>query len=290
MSETLEYRNGALFDAAGAPAQWPRLALLGDPVAHSASPRMHDAALRVAKLDGHYQAVRVAPAQLESAAASAFAAGVTGLNLTIPHKVSILRCVERASEEVTRIGAANTLLRLNNGWAAHNTDARGFAMALQALVGRDLDAAVTDVHIIGAGGAARAVAAAIRSISISSRLRFLVRRPESVLWASEFGATVEPLDGARVETATLVVQATPLGLDPNDPSPLPHAEFAPGAVAMDLVYASGATAVLRQAAAARCRYEGGARMLVAQGALSFTMWFGGQSPLAQMAEAIGFDW
>lgn len=290
MSASLEFRDGALRDASGAQLSWPRLALFGDPVAHSLSPRMHDAALAAAKLEGSYGAVRVAPADLASAAAAAFEAGVVGINLTLPHKTEILRVAERASEEVTRIGAANTLLRLKNGWSAHNTDARGFALALQTFVGRALGEVVRDVRVIGAGGAARAVATAVRSISGSGELRFLVRRPEAILWGSEFEAGVEALDGATLEGASLVVQATPLGLAANDPSPIPGADFPPDCVVLDLAYAPQSSRFLRDAQAAGCRCEGGQRMLVAQGALAFTMWFGGASPHELMARAIDFDW
>jgi shikimate dehydrogenase len=290
MSGTLEYRDGALWGASAERAEWPRLVLFGDPVAHSLSPRMHDAALAAAKQEGSYGAVRVRPADLAAAAAAAFDAGVVGINLTLPHKTAIVRVAVRASEEVTRIGAANTLIRLKNGWSAHNTDARGFGLALQRFVGRALDEVLRDVRVIGGGGAARAVAAAVRSISNSGRVRFLVRRPEAILWGSEFEASVEALDGATLEGASLVVQATPLGLSAHDPSPMPDAVFPRECVIIDLSYAPQASQFLRDARAAGCRCEGGGRMLVAQGALAFTMWFGGRSPLEVMARAIDLDW
>ena len=94
----------------------------------------------------------------------------------------------------------------------------------------------------------------------------------------------------QVEGASLVVQATPLGLRADDPSPLPSARFSKSCVAIDLVYADHRTRFLQDAAAAGCRCEDGARMLIAQGALAFTMWFGGESPLQVMAKAMDFDW
>lgn len=285
----LSYRNGELQDSTPQAVAWPKLAVLGHPIEHSLSPTMHAAALTAAGLTARYEAVDVEADSLGLALGAAFEAGVHGLNVTLPHKSAALQHVVRSSEEVDRIGASNTLLRSDKGWVAHNTDARGFASALQRWLGRELGAALADVYVLGAGGAARAVLESLSALG-ARRTHVVARSPERANWVIERGIEWIAWDEARFDTATLVVQATSVGVRENDPNPIDGRSLRSSTCAMDLCYGDARTAFLRDAQASGCRVEDGFRMLVAQGALAFTMWYGGEVPLAPMARALGRDW
>jgi len=268
---------------------WPDLAVLGDPVAHSLSPALHTAALAERGIDARYRAVHVRADDLEAALADAAEAGVRGLNLTLPHKASAIDLCNYVSDEVHEIGATNTLVRHDTDWRAHNTDARGLALALQSWRGRRLSRSLGRVVVLGAGGAARAAVVCARALG-ARRIEVHARTPDRARWAEEFGAVVRPLDSTGPLDASLVLQCTPLGLDPDhDPSPVAVDALAHDAIAVDTTYADRPSAFLRDAAARRVESIDGRGMLVGQAALAFSMWFGAQPPLETMARAIGLS-
>ena len=287
MESPLRYGAGEL-RRDDAPSAWPQLAVIGAPIAHSLSPILHGAALAALRLSMRYERIHVEPDELATFLADARRAGMRGLNLTLPHKESVLRCGVRAAEEVKRVGAANTLVLRSDDWVAHNTDLRGFALALQRWLGRRLEPALREVLVIGAGGAARAVCAALLDLG-AGRVRITARRPANAIWAQTQGLRVEPLAQLDLGAASLVVQCTPLGWRAQDPSPLAHCAWRKAA-AFDLCYPVQPSAFLRQARAAKAATEDGRGMLVAQAALAFTMWFGGESPLQIMARSIDLEW
>lgn len=285
----LVFARGRLTDATGAPAEWPDLAVLGDPVAHSASPRLHATALRARGLDHEYAAIRVSADELGACLEAAGHHGVLGLNLTVPHKEHGLELCDHVSDEAREIGAANTLVRRRERWYAHNTDARGLALALQSWRGRRLGAVLEHVVVVGSGGAARAAVVCARALG-ARRIRVLARHPERADWAASMGAVVEALPERAPATATLVLQCTPLGLDPgHDPSPLSLEAVASTAAAVDLTYADRPSAFLREADARGIDAIDGRRMLVAQAALAFSMWFGAQPPVEAMGRVFDLD-
>jgi shikimate dehydrogenase len=282
----LRYAGGALVDATGAPSAWPRLALLGHPVSHSLSPRLHRAALRLRGIEGDYRTVDVEPGELGACLEAALEAGVEGINLTVPHKVSVLERISRVSEECRTIGAANTLVARDGEWTAHNTDARGLALALEMARGRALPRTVRRVSVIGAGGAARAAVQAMAALG-SGELRVLARDPGRAGWVRAVGAELLELRAQSLRGSTLLLQCTPLGLHPErDPSPVSLAEVDADCFAMDLTYADAPSAFLREAAARGCETENGLPMLVAQAGLAFSMWFGTLPPLDAMRAAL----
>lgn len=282
-----ELRTG---DARAELVALPTLAVLGAPVSHSLSPVLHRAALRERGIDASYAAIEVPARQLSELLAQGLAAGMRGLNLTRPLKQAVLEAVPARSEEVERIGAANTLSVRRGRWHAHNTDARGLAMALENWRGRRLSSSLLDVVVIGAGGAARAAVTCAQALG-ARRITVAARRPEVVSWAPVWGVGVRSLEPEALAKATLVLQCTPLGVDPqNDPSPVSLERLASTAIAVDLTYGSSPSAFLREARARGVQAIDGMPMLIAQAALSFSMWHGEQPPLRAMAAAVGHDW
>ncbi len=258
--------------------------VMGWPVEHSLSPAMHNAAFRALGLNWAYLALPVEPARLVEAMRGLAAAGCGGLNVTIPHKRAVLDECSSVSPAVAAIGAANTLVPDGaGGWAAENTDAEGFLRALDEAAPLDLDGA--EVLLIGAGGAARAVAWALRTRG--ARVRVANRTPDR---AADLGLHVPFVPAALDATAgqaALVVNATSLGLGADVPPPeLPLAGLGPGQVAFDLVYRPGGTPWLAAAAARGARTVDGLGMLLHQGAAAFARWTGVEPPVEVMREAL----
>ncbi|MCU0306664.1 MAG: shikimate dehydrogenase [Thermoleophilia bacterium] len=267
------------------PRPWPdaatRLAaVIGWPVGHSLSPAMHNAAFRALGLNWAYLALPVPPDRVVESVRGLAGAGCGGLNVTIPHKVAVLGACSAVSPAVAAIGAANTLVPDGaGGFRADNTDAAGFLRALDECAPLHLDGA--EVLLVGAGGAARAVAFALRGRG--ARVRVANRTPAR---AAELGDPVgfSPADLDRAAgRAALVVNATSLGLGRDDAPPeLPLAGLGPGQVAYDLVYRPGGTPWLAACAARGARTVDGLEMLLHQGAAAFAQWTGAEPPLAAM--------
>lgn len=261
-----------------------RVVLLGDPVEHSLSPAMQNAAFRAARIDAVYATRLVPPARLGAAVAELRGDPYLGANVTIPHKESVLGLVDERSQEVERIGAANTLLREGSRLRAENTDARGFGAALDE---REVDVAGREVLVLGAGGAARAcalellrrhvagIAVANRSASRAGRLVEDLGRP---------GDRVRPVAWPSRLDYALVVNTTPLGMRGEDP--LEGVALEPPLVVFDLVPTGTETALLRRARAAGCQTVDGLLMLLHQAAASFRLWTGVAPPLEVMRSAL----
>lgn len=268
--------------AEGRPAA---VALIGDPVAQSVSPEMQRAAFAALGLDLDYVAVRV-PLQELPATWPRLAASFRGLNVTRPLKQAVIPYLDGLSEEARRARSVNTV-RFTGGRAeGHSTDGAGFLAALRrAGVGR-----VGRALVLGTGGAARAVVAALRSEGAVVRVSGRNRRAGQRL-ANELGARYVPLDTRALSTAVamadLLVNATPVGSWPDvTASPLPDAvQLHPGLTVFDLVYRPRRTALLDRAARAGCRTVEGIEMLVEQGARSFELWTGLPAPLEVMRRA-----
>ena len=239
------------------------LGVVGRPVAHSISPAIHNAAIRAAGLDACYLPM----AALDFADFERYAAalGVEGVSVTAPFKRDALAAAVQADAFTRGVGAANTLRRVAAGWAARNTDVDGF---LAPLAGTGLGD--TRVAVLGAGGAARAVVAALldRTRSITVHARDPVA---GGLLAAQFGVRSEGFPPAP-DSWDLLVNTTPVGTWPDvEASPVPADEVR-GRVVYDLVYNPEDTALLRAAAHRGCRTINGLQMLVAQAAQQFTWW------------------
>ncbi|HEY6099792.1 MAG TPA: hypothetical protein VIW03_10205, partial [Anaeromyxobacter sp.] len=222
------------------------LIVIGDPIAHSLSPTMHNAACRVLGLDAVYVGLRVPAEALASVLAAQAATGGAG-NVTVPHKEAVEASVVRKSDVCARVGACNTFWTEGGALVGDNTDVIGVAKSLERLGVRG---AGERWLVIGTGGSARAVAvtAADTGATLWVRSRDAERAAQFAGWASGVGVRTEVARGAvEVDVA---INATPLGLAGHDPLPADPKELPGARVALDLVYAPGETRwvhALRQA-------------------------------------------
>lgn len=290
--------NGDCHEEQGVPPITGRTrvaAVLGDPVAHSRSPEMHNAAFAALGLDWVYVAVRVKAADLRRAIAGLRAMGFGGANLTVPHKEKALRLVDHVTERARLTGAVNTLVPREAGLLGENTDVVGFRRAL-----RDLGIRMRGRRavVIGAGGAARAVVLALAEesaaeVRIANRNERRARR-----LAARFGSAPTRTAAAGLDVladdewlrdADLVVNATSLGWGRRDRFPsLCYEATPPKCWFVDLCYGRD-TAFLRGARTAGRRGADGSAMLLHQGAEAFRLWTGRRPPLEVMAAAVGLS-
>lgn len=252
-------------------------AILGDPVAHSLSPAMQNAAFRVLGLRAEYVPLRCDAADLAGLMRALARAGGGG-NVTVPHKEAAARAVDRPRGPVERLSACNTFWGENGDCAGDNTDVAGVLAALD-----ELDTPPGGWLVLGTGGGARAVAGAAleRGAPLAVTSRAPERQREFEAWLGMLGVGVtEPREcGTMINT-------TPLGLAPDDPLPLVTPPRCARA-ALDLVYARGETTWTHAMRAAGLRACDGRTMLVAQGAASLERWFPGvQAPVEVMRAAV----
>ncbi len=269
--------------------------VIGDPVAHSRSPAMHNAAFAALGLDWAYVPLHVSPARLEAALRGLVACEFVGANVTIPHKERAAELADERSQAVQAIGAANTLTIQDGRLLADNTDAPGL---LAALAEAGVEVAGREALLLGAGGSARAAAYALAQAAsrVTVANRTLARsealtadlaphvRGELVAVALEDGAALR----ASLERAAVLVNTTSVGMHPGpDVSPLPEGLRCPrGLAVLDLVYAPRRTRLLREAGEEGCATVEGLRVLLHQGALSLERWTGRGAPLQVMARAL----
>jgi shikimate dehydrogenase len=246
---------------------------LGHPVAHSLSPRFQNAALAAANLEVRYEAVDAEPADLDAWLDLLRRERAAG-NVTVPHKAAAAARCDVRSALAEQVGAVNTFWVDDQGrLVGDNTDVGGASAALGALVGRR---SAQTVALIGAGGSAAAMVAAAAAWPGSSVRIWSRREAPAVALAQRFPhvATVCGSVADALHAATLVVNATPLGLSDGDPHPVAVERLPRGAAVFDLAYAPARTAWVRAARRAGHRAEDGLGMLVEQGALAFERWFG----------------
>jgi shikimate dehydrogenase len=256
-------------------------AVLGWPVAHSRSPAIHNAAYRAVGVDAVYVPLAVAPDALPAALGGVRALGFLGVNVTVPHKEGALGACDAVEGVAAEVGAVNTIVVRDGRLIGSNTDVEGFARALAEAGGGADGPAV----MLGAGGSARAVLAALRGHEV----RVVARRPEqaAALPARAFPWSEEGLRAA-LAGAGLVVDTTPIGLSAErEDAARPEAPLdalAPGALVCSLVY-HREPRLLARARAAGLRVQDGTAMLVHQAALAFTAMTGRAAPLEVMRAA-----
>lgn len=249
-----------------------RLVLIGHPVRHSLSPRFQNAALRAAGIPLTYEALDVPPHALADALVQ-LRAGRSAGNVTVPHKVAVAGSCDRLTEVATKTGAVNTFWCEGRQMVGDNTDVAGFrALVLSVLGAEPVDAVI---GLLGAGGGAAAVCAVAHGWR-NARVVVHARTAERVANLQQrfphlVTSAASPVEA--VDKATIVVNATPVGLAGDDhPVSLDH--IARDAAVMDLAYRAGLTPWIQAAKAAGFRAADGLEMLIAQGAEAFERWFG----------------
>lgn len=261
-------------------------AVIGDPIAHSRSPAICNAAFDALGLDWVYVAFRVAEGSAVEAVGSMRALGIRGLSVTMPHKAAVIPALDALDASAQRLGAVNCIEQAGGRLVGHNTDGAGFVSALAA---EGHDVAGARCVVLGAGGAARAVVLALAEAGAQEVVvvnRSPHRGTAAAALAGARGRAVGP--GSLPEElrgADVLVNATPVGMRPGDPSPVEPALLGPHLVVNDLVYDPPVTPLMAAAAEAGATVVGGLGMLVHQAAAAVRIWTGREPPLGAMSAA-----
>lgn len=259
-------------------AKIPLAGVIGHPIAHSRSPALHGFWLRRYGVKGHYIPMDVAPADLEATLRHLPKIGFVGLNVTIPHKEAVLKIADVITDRAALIGAANTLIFRKDGKIhADNTDGAGFIANLRQNA-PDWVPAAGPAAVFGAGGAARAVVAALIEVGVPE-IRISNRsRPRAEALRADFGAKLVVYDWVQaanmLEGAVTVINTTSLGMAGKPEFRVPLDALEPGAVVNDLVYNPLKTQFLQEAEARGAVTVDGLGMLLHQAAPGFERWFG----------------
>jgi len=279
-----------------------RLGVFGDPVEHSLSPQMQNAALKHCKIDMQYVRFHISPNELRDAIDLIRKMEFVGVNLTIPHKVAALELLDTPDENVKRVGAVNVIKVEGGKLRGFSTDGRGFARAIRDEFSVDLRD--LRVMLLGAGGAARAIALQCakencerlvitnrsfeKAQKLADELRDFFAGPKVLGPVARLQAI--PLEeGAirfQIGHIDLVVNATPVGLNRGDPSPIPARLLAPHVMVYDTIYSAERTPLVSAATEAGARAANGLSMLLHQGALAFEIWFQREAPIEVMRRAM----
>ncbi len=274
-----------------------RVGLIGDPVAHSRSPAMQNAAFAAVGLTARYEVWPTPPYALAQRAAALRTADVLGANVTIPHKRAIMPLLDELAPTAQAVGAVNTIVHVGDRLVGHNTDAAGLAAALGAIGWDDVEMGI----VLGAGGAARAACAALQQVGART-VCVLARQPEAardltdelathlrdvaLLWG-DLAGTDASVWRRMLANADILINATPVGMAQQPDMPLSAAVLdmvRAGTLVLDLITAD--TPLLVAARARELPTLNGLPMLLHQGALAFTLWTGQRAPLEVMRTAL----
>ncbi|HDS17280.1 MAG TPA: shikimate dehydrogenase [Proteobacteria bacterium] len=255
-------------------------AVIGNPIAHSLSPVMHNAAFKAMGMAAGFVAFQVTDAA--TALAGVRALGIAGLSVTLPHKQSVMDCLDEVAEDARVIGAVNTVVNRRGRLCGYNTDAPGALTALR----RKVDPQGRRVLILGAGGAARALVHAVTGsggrVALVNRGRQRARE-----LARDFAVEVLSLAEIPAFAPEIIINTTSVGMFPEKAqTPLPEEFLQPGMVVMDIVYNPLNTSLLQAAGRRGALIIDGLEMFVAQGALQFELWTGVKAPVAIMRQAV----
>lgn len=280
-----------------------RLAVFGDPVAHSASPPMHNAALAHCGLPVGYTRLHIRPDELAEALRLLPRQGFLGANVTIPHKTGALAAMDRVDDHARRIGAVNTVVVEGGELVGFNTDGPGLVRALRSEFGVDLRD--LRVLVLGAGGGAGRAIAIQCGLERCERLVLVNRTPEK---AEALRRELEPFFAgphvfgpgprlsvvpwedaalrAEMERVDLIINCTSVGMKSTDASPLPASVLQPHLLVFDTIYTTSRTRLMQAADDAGARSANGLSMLLHQGAISFGIWFDREAPVEVMRAAL----
>lgn len=272
------------------------LAVIGDPIEHTLSPLMHNAALDRMRLNYVYLPLPIQAAALKAAIHGFEAIGLVGFNITIPHKQAIMPFLGEISATAQAVGAVNTVWRTAQGWSGTNTDVEGFLAPLNVL---NLDWSGREAVVLGNGGAARAVVAGLALLGCG-RTHVIGRNVEKLQifeqsWAGstlQGNLRVHPWQALSqvLPGTSLVVNTTPVGMSPHvDQAPLTTSHIQllpPGAIVYDLIYVPNPTRLLQAAQAHGLSAIDGLEMLVQQGASALKIWTQQDVPVDVMRQTL----
>jgi len=289
--------SGPVISPSRGSASWPSAdtglcGVIGHPVRHSLSPRLHQAAYRALGVDWAYLAFDVAPASFAAAVEGARALGLVGLSVTMPHKDAAAHLATRRSATVLRLGAANTLTFSGRQISAESTDGEALIEDLRS--SGPFDPSGKTCAVIGAGGAARAAILALADAGASEVLVVNRTAARAYRAAQLAGARGRVAKAEELEGVELIVNATPVGMqadgarEPGADEPVvDSSRFAAGQLVVDMVYDPPVTEWRALAEASGARTRNGLGMLVHQAARQVEIWTGTRAPLPEMWRAVG---
>ena len=270
------------------------IGIIGWPVKHSLSPIMHNAAFEHLGLDFCYVPFAVKEDHIEKAIKGIPALNISGLNVTIPHKESVIPFLSETSEEVKMIGAVNTIKIMDNKLIGYNTDGPGFIASLKEA---GISIKNHSLLILGAGGAAKAVVfqSAIegaREIIIANRTIqkaiSIKNQTEKYLPSVNLKTTGIGYDELKdiIGRVDIIVNATSIGLKSGDPSPIPNELINKRLFVCDLIYNPPETSLIKYAKASGCKFMNGTGMLLHQGVIAFKIFTGSEAPIEVMRKSL----
>ncbi|WP_438346922.1 shikimate dehydrogenase [Paenibacillus sp. FA6] len=268
-----------------------RLAVIGDPIAHSKSPVMHNAALAALGIVGEYIPLHVSRQDLGQAISRMKELGFRGINVTIPHKVDVMAYVDRLDESAAMIGAVNTIVNENGYLTGYNTDGIGYVRSLKDETHVSLRG--KSIMVLGAGGAARGIVHALaqeepKTIVIANRTE-----DKAVQLAEEWNS-MGNIYGIAIDKSTsfltgmdIVINTTSIGMHPHmDQSAIDPECIPTGIIVSDLIYNPLTTELLKRSHERGCTIHGGLGMFVNQGAYALEYWTGMPAPIDKMRQAV----
>ncbi|MBP2241703.1 shikimate dehydrogenase [Cytobacillus eiseniae] len=253
-------------------------AVIGDPIAHSISPAMHNNLFQTYEIDAHYQPLQVKRESLKEAVIGLKAIGIAGFNITVPHKETIIPLLDKLDPLAEAIGAVNTVVNVNGELVGYNTDGSGY---LQGLLTELPKLKEKNILIIGAGGAARAIyftlaESGVQRLDICNRT---TQKAEALIYDCPFSVHSDAIGIEEAEKNLadyqLLIQTTPIGMNPNiERIPLSLHNLNTDAFVSDIIYNPLETKILREAKNKGAKIQNGLDMFVNQGALAFEKWTG----------------
>ncbi|MEH7251388.1 shikimate dehydrogenase [Neobacillus niacini] len=265
-------------------------AVLGDPIGHSMSPSMHNDLLSLYQIDAHYHPFKVSKEELHTAVSGLKAIGISGFNVTVPHKSSIIPFLDEIDPLALSIGAVNTVVNDNGKLTGYNTDGYGFLKGLHAYITSLSD---KKVLVIGAGGAARAIYFTMAKmkpqvIDIANRT---IDKAVELIEACPYDTSSKALSleeaGEQLAEYDIVIQTTMIGMKPNiSEMPISLKYLKPQSLVCDIIYNPLETQFLREAKQKGATIQNGIDMFVYQGALAFEKWTGIFPDVKRMRENV----
>ena len=273
----------------------PFLAVLGDPIGHSKSPLMMNHAFQQVGFEANYEALHVLPEQLADAIQWLRSIDFIGANITIPHKVNVMKYIDEIDQHALAIGAVNTLVNHNGYITGYNTDGLGYIHSLQHETATQLSN--KHVLLVGAGGAARAIAyefaqAGVKRIQIANRSVERANELAALIHASCHSiCEVEVISLEQIEDVIndqhIVVNLTPIGMTPNvDQTPIPLEWLHSKLIVSDTVYTPLETKLLQLAKQKGAQIHRGLGMFIHQGAIAFEHWTKQKAPIEPMRQIV----